>query len=160
MKALGYKPGAWRWALITAISVWGLSSLLFWIKRDDVSPLHCLILGAMALGAMLPESIKRLATNKWFPLAMSMWLLVMIPTGFFAFNASAGLGDKCTHLYVPLGGFACVFVLGYWGVITLRDSLRARKHRIRGDSVSTQLSSDSVDARKDPGQSAAACEPF
>ncbi len=159
MKVARYDPRAKRWAVITAVSTWALSSLLFWIHGDDVSPVHCLILGAMALGIILPSGIKRWVTNKWFPLIMAMWLLVMIPMAWFAFNASAGLGNKCTHLYIPLGVFGCVFTLGWWGLCTLRDSARARKGRTASGRVSTQLPSDSEDERKQGRQSAAACEP-
>jgi len=59
MKALEYQPGVWRWAVITAVSIWALLSLAFGIHGDDVSPLDCLILGALALAGILPAGVKR-----------------------------------------------------------------------------------------------------
>jgi len=123
-----FEPLALRIALITSIAVWALFSLGCWLKGVGASPLHCLILGAMGLAITLPAGVEKLVRQKWFPLAMSMWMLVMIPPALFAFNASAGLGDKCAHLYIPLGVFGCAFTLVWWAVTFMRDRSRARKH--------------------------------
>jgi len=135
-----FEPLVWRIALVASIAVWALFSLGFWLKGAGASPLHCLILGVMVLAVILPAGVDKLVRRKWFPLAMSMWLLVMIPTALFAFNASAGLGDKCAHLFIPLGVFGCVFIVAVWAMTSLRDRSRARKRqrqsagpRIRAD---------------------------
>ena len=49
---------------------------------------------------------------------MSMWCLVIIPTGLVAFNVSAARTVFPQRFYILLGVFGCVSMLAVWALKT------------------------------------------
>ncbi len=77
---------------------------------------------ALALPIGFFESLHR---KKWFYPAMSMWFLIIVPTGAFAFNASVGCAVLPQRFYIGLGVFGCVSILAVWALKS-RDRKRAQ----------------------------------
>ena len=114
-----------RNAVIASIIIWAAFAIPSWVVKGVF--FSTFFVGLLGLLTIVPASIKTLESRRWFFPVLAVWIGVLTPVCFYAFRWSGSLSDKCDHLFVPLGVFACVSVLGLWGVEAWKKRLRRTK---------------------------------